>query len=559
MVSFNPAGSTATTQAPTPEPQTYAGPQTSGGGTGQAPGNPFLASFAKLSTIRSTLSPAAEAYVETMVKYFHDNQFPVERLPVPEHQSAVFFKHRDMAYGLVFEELVTRPTANAVAGAVVAQSAMAMNRELNPDPHRPTTSIVNTIMVLPEDLSRAVNNAQNIINLFTAMTEPQILAMTVADLRDSELVFEPSLESARVMANQLAGTNQTPRMDWGGVLYLKKPNPDKQLLNATNMQQDLLTPLLCVGGFVDFHLANHPAGHQAAGGVGWQPVVRITVIDSLYKTPWVQDLAIGLAYEYMIKDFGWRNTVSSFAPGAPNLGSLTPDPDNPHKPFRIPDKQTLDAYINMHIVQPALLAIDVTEGRERLPYTWLYTQPEKHGDLIGETARFFNNNNIIQAVSGPIAQEVNFEFTGVEGHPQARRDSRHLSYINLVSGVGGTSEMMHSLKGLLHYDRDNPRRRLDLITPYAVDLNVLYITRTVLFQPAYLAALLNVIASSGLRMLRTTAATDYFSLAAFTQQAQQFASQAMPITQYQSRQNPFGGAAAFGATPYVGGFTFPQR
>ena len=143
------------------------------------------------------------------------------------------------------------------------------------------------------------------------------------------------------------------------------PRPASDLNRNAHQDKEWI-PILAVGGYTKF--VNVAGSQYAPQAIGSQqnhyPIVTITSIASNVLTEGMITMALPLAADAFIKREGWLAPYSKFGKDDPNLGSLILGDDD--KPFFIETRSQLDEF-RMRYLQAPYLAVDVTDGRVRIP------------------------------------------------------------------------------------------------------------------------------------------------------------------------------------------------
>jgi len=346
------------------------------------------------------------------------------------------------AYILLFVELL--PTQTTVDYQPLSGYIEYAHRALME--YNPKLALLNAPLVQPQDYGRVNNMARRIGNYLAVANMPvaEREKLNLSYLgQGTEYVIDADINNVRAFINQNSPHEVQARADIGFLVSVKQqkaPGAQQMLLDETR-------PIMAVTGFTDI------VRRQFQEGEKFLPIVRITDIAPEIPLPGMIALAQACAVEEFILQQRWKQPFSSFAKGEPNVGNLADDPDDKNKLFFAKNPQERDVFINLNFVPPAL-AVDVTEGRDRIPHLAAYANPKKAGAVLDVIGQFFGAR---PNLNGPASAVDMVEYIGVDSTQGHLRDSRNNDYLNMVAKLGGLKDQGLSL--LTYYQEPALRAR----------------------------------------------------------------------------------------------------
>lgn len=204
------------------------------------------------------------------------------------------------------------------------------------------------------------------------------------------------------------------------------------------------------------------------------PVVHITDVVTRAPNLRLYLMLLALSAEVFIKQGFWKNQFMSFKKDKPNLGNLLVESNGE---LSFIDKQaSLDDFIFRYMTPP-VLAIDVTDGRARVPGTELFvlTDPEHQMGLRSEVQALFRG----QPVTLPdhinlIETSYSYsEFVGSFPSKDGYLDTRYIAdYLQLAVHFGKTNSA-EIAQFLNHYPND-AAPRFEMLQRFYKEITALY-------------------------------------------------------------------------------------
>ena len=421
---------------------TQAGPAAPGGPTpvnqtttAQAPGfsSGDNALFNLLNTLGAgqAVGPDIEKYIEQIRAHFPKeepgrNAVIVRRLSEPN--GAHVFSLQNSCIVLLFDSLLTRDVQNFLPSSDYGVMLnKAFRREI------PDGELLNFIVVMPEDYTRFTQMARYILVSLAVATSQKVRDNTVKIMQGNEFVIDNDVQAARNYIEQHNPHSVQPRIDIGFVIYAKARRQSSPLAIG-GMEES--RPIAAVGAYTE--VWQRPKDYNIR--YGEQPknfgsVIHITNITSDMPLPGILPMCLAVAADQFIDQRSWIAPYASFQKGKPNLGNLSPDPNDPNKMWFANTLDELRVWIATNMLPRPFLAVDVSEGMARIPALAVYGATEYQQNIITQVTSFFGNLPLNPQLVPCKIWSTNF--TGVYGDVRSRlMDSRELDYLNLVATTG---------------------------------------------------------------------------------------------------------------------------
>lgn len=265
---------------------------------------------------------------------------------------------------LLFEDSYTNVGSN-IPPTEQIQDVYQRMITLAPDMH-----VCQAICVAPCDYNRKAQMADHINNCILGMDFPGEFRLVLNSFNKSQqFVVNTDPQVVRAEMNRLSPHSIPTRDDIGAVVQLAIPKKKGTLISNDPNDIDLKT-VLVMSGYTNINMLASPMFGAQVGvnmpqsNVQFMPTVCLTSIMSAIASPSILGMALCVAAEALIVQNGWVNPYTSLAQDAPNLGNLTIDPKT-NKPFNL-KPEDVKSFLNSYFC-PAFLAIDITDGRARIP------------------------------------------------------------------------------------------------------------------------------------------------------------------------------------------------
>lgn len=371
---------------------------------------------------------------------------------------------------LLFGETYTVPP-NKLPVTEMLPDVVAKLKALAPD-----ISLVQSIVIMPEDYSRKVQMADFIYSMLLGVDFPDEVNVGLDTLRRSgKFSVSTRIEDVRTEMNRLSPHAIPSRDDIGCVVYLEyNKNPNQLFARPEDTEY---RAVLVMSGYTDIkkmdvpvQMANQATGmfNGGASGMGgmttkFVPWVTMTSIMSAIPSPTILGLAIPVAAEALIVQNGWLRPYQSFAPDAPNLGELVLD-DTGKKPYKVTNQQDLSKLLGLCFYTP-FFSIDITEGRARIPgIDNFYANPAVAMNAIATV--------LGEAIPNPqlTIKSTWRDFIGTVTQPGGKVvDTRCLDYLRLIKEI----KDFNGLQPLL-LQPQKPTERLEDLGRWCTDVKSCY-------------------------------------------------------------------------------------
>ena len=422
-------GPHAAAGAPAPTVQPGLGAGATATGAQKAPGGlDFATAMATFGAI-SGVSEDVEKYMKKIRDSFGTEGYgagiAIHRLGEPSGTYA--FVKDGAAIILIFTSLVTASLAD---NRPLSEYGFYANEALKRVDSK--ARLIGFNLVGPEDHERAVQMAHYIMRSFVAETQADMTGANIKMFANNEFVVESDIIAVRNFVNQLSPHAVMPRIDTGFVVYHKRPR--KQGLNVVQGESDLQA-IMAVGGFTEFRTIQVQESFQMVNK--FLPVFRITAIETPMPLPGIAPLALNLAVSEFTDGAGragrWRDQFNVFVKGKPNIGNLIMDQTGKSL-WHCPDIVARNDFIAKYCA-PAVLGVDVVEGRARLPGLRFYSDVAYANQAYDVIHNFFPGINVDRRV--PPFGVGNVEYIGTYGEAGGLpSDSRNIDYLTLVAQRG---------------------------------------------------------------------------------------------------------------------------
>lgn len=428
------------------------------------------------------ITPEIESYIKTIKECFQKdtNNLPTGNIVVRrlnEPAGAHAFLSGDAAIILLFDELLPHDMQKFTP---VSDYGFPAFRSLQNDvPGK--TRLLHVIVVGKEDYVRAPQMANYLqLNLAVANNTASSGDANISLFNNLQYTIDPNADTARGFIQQHSPHTVQPRIDIGFTIYAKLPRRDGS--NLQDMQES--RAIAAVGAYVEIWQPENQ--NYQTGNIKYAATVHITNITSLIPLPGILPLTMAIAADQFIQQNRWLQPFMSFQKGKPNLGNLSPDPQDAKKNWFAPNPQALYQWIGANMYTRPFLAVDVAEGVARIPALANYGDVEYTREVYNQIASFFGNVSLNRDLPPVIIMAQTF--CGVYGDsrmPGQLVDSRDLDYMTMLAEnkQDGPARLM------LQYTSDPVARARIVSERTNGSFQSRYRTRIAILQPALLSVI----------------------------------------------------------------------
>lgn len=453
--------------------------------------------------VMASLNDNIEKYLKEIKDYAGtENQLgsvEIFRLQAPNGAHAIIAKN--YAFVFLFSEMLQSTFANYIPLSDYEDLAIKTLKKGRPD-----VKALNTILVTPDMYGRARKMAHHVLSSIAVRTISLYQQFGISELStNSVYVTDTDPNAVRSFVEAFSPHGVPARSDLNILVGLKAPRNNI----ANQFAPEETTPIMSISAFVD--MIKLP--DMSSGTIKYLPLVRITDITSPLSMDAISPLALSIASSQWIGNNGWRSQFGlGSTKGVLNIGNLIPDPQG-KKMWAANSIDEMNVFISQQCFRP-VLALDIAEGRARLPHLGNYSNPQGESSVRAAISSFFKQvvpNNI-----GPLYDSSTVEFIGTVGDAASGtlRDSRYIDYLRLASEQGSLSP---ETEGLLNTYSNDPAGRTRLVASIAGNYQSLYRNTTAILNTQFLAWLNQIVQASGLDIRSSQAsnpvATNSFALA----------------------------------------------
>ena len=428
------------------------------------------------------ITPDIEAYIKTIKECFQkdpDNtptgKITVRRLNEPAGAHA--FISGNAVIILLFDELLPHDSQKFTP---VSDYGFPAYRSLKNDVPG-DTRLLHVIVVGKEDYVRAPQMANYLqLNLAVANNVGFSADADISLFNKLQYTIDPNAETARGFIQQHHPHTVQPRIDIGFTIYAKIPRDSSS--NLQDMQDS--RAIAAVGAYVEIWQPENQ--NYQTGAVKYAATVHITNITSLIPLPGILPLSMAIAADQFIQQNRWLQPFMSFQKGKPNLGNLSPDPQDAKKNWFAPNPAALYQWIGANMFTRPFLAVDVAEGVARIPALANYGDADYTKDVYNQIAGFFGNLNMNRDIPPVIIMAQTFCGVYGDGRPNGQLiDSRDLDYMKMLAD--NTQDIPARL--MLQYTSDPAARARIVSERTNGSFQSRYRTRIAILQPSLLSVI----------------------------------------------------------------------
>lgn len=281
--------------------------------------------------------------------------------------------------------------------------------------------VLESIIVTPEDYLKVDNMARIITNGFIITSGLVGTDITMAHISGMECTVSTNMHRVRAFMDMHSPHGVRARDDIGFVVYAQRPEEKKR---RYGMNEQPVNPrgIIGVTGFTEFIPAG--SGFMVQNNMKFIPIIRITEIISTVPHKNLLPLIMLIATEKFIVQMGYLKAFQDYTKDRPNIGALIPDNDG--NPWHAKDVNARNDFIS-NCLLPPYLAIDVVEGRSRIPgIDKLIYNP---GACVKEASIFFGTP--ASSMTNPV-QKIWPEYLGFFHDGTGIRDGRFIDYLRLA-------------------------------------------------------------------------------------------------------------------------------
>ena len=277
--------------------------------------------------------------------------------------------------------------------------------------------LVDVIVVVKEDYAYAKKMANHIQRTMVAMTTGITDELCLGSFEGNIFRVNQNPIQGKELIDSLNPQASRPRTDITAILEMSTGQ-----VNAQGEKQ--WVPLLCIGGYTKFIDQGSQSFGMRTPGSKILPVVTITSVMSNIPSDSLVSMALPMAVVAWILREGFLAPYTRFGKDEPNLGNLILGEDD--KPVFLESAAQLAGFCR-DILAPPALAIDITNGRARIPGLEAihYDKEAMHQRI----AQFLGLDPNATSITNICYREYQ-EYIGLTADGQ---DSRLVDHLNLVA------------------------------------------------------------------------------------------------------------------------------
>lgn len=474
------------TGAAAPKPNAQFNPNAS---AARAPNTNFVAGGlqAKAQAINAMTPPSAEA--SAFLKQLAEQL--ATPVPALAAKGTIAFQQTDIpggfaftydkrAYILILSELAPVYDARvptSVATTMVAQKITSLGFQP-----------FNSIIIDRTEYSRVKELATIIVQEFVAICCGAEYGLNLADMTSDQFDLNSNIDAVRAYISGNSPHVVPSRMDIGFILSSK---PRDSFGNRSNNYDMTSTPIVAVGGYVDFVQHNYVESTNQGNRqvTKWLPCVNITEIYSPFRSPAMNALGVAIGAEYFLRNEGWRRQFQDFSADKPNIGNMTvlQDAKGNDVPIVVKTLAQLDDYIRIYTIPTPVLIIHDAEGRCRMPGLGLVTGSDEASRVFLSQAlsTFVGTSiNLPNPLCGKLCIEIHGDLVAKD-----RVDSRTVDYNWALHKLGADPAIAQ-----LKLRPADAMQRADYISGLVSNFNRRYVVTQKLAERGALYALLTALA-----------------------------------------------------------------
>ena len=291
--------------------------------------------------------------------------------------------------------------------------------------------LLTSLVCIPADYDRADKWAAALNAALNVNEMERSRPMTVASIAGMQFYCTTNQQHVNSYINARSPHGVAPRADIGFLLLAYNPQSGKRQ-DPNDLSAYL--PIMAVTGYTEFVQLPTQFGNVSANPQ-FVPFITISNIVSDMPSKSMIGMAIPIAVDAFITKAQWLRPYSMYNVNDPNIGSLIETKDT-NQPYRVIDIGGRDEMIRNCLVPPQL-AIDLTEGRARIPGLDRFRYKETAaitdiGNFFGLDLSKSANKAVIDAVQ---------EYCGVVTVDGKLVDSRCIDYLSLAVHIKDPSRI----------------------------------------------------------------------------------------------------------------------
>jgi len=401
------------------------------------------------STRPSSLTVDGKKYISDLDNMVASHGIAIQTVTTARFEAVIATSANNTGVALILQETF-RPTDDMPALSYIEEMLKVTGAK--------NVQLIETIVVTKDDYSKIEQMAGGLINLLITRYHPDTAALSASMFgRDETIVVDTSINAVRRYVEQVSPHAVPARSDVGFLLSLRNNRAMNQQPMAFGVGRDETpeTPFCAVTGYTE--IIEAPASHfalaqyPAAAPQRYMPVIHLTDIVTTLPVSNLLALVLPIAAEVFIRQQRWLEAFG-FTEGKMNLGNVMIDPDD--KMVVVKNMEEMQGLVAQCFEAP-FLAIDVIDGRYRIPGIEGIVSHETNGEIVSAIGTFLNEayaqNESYVVNSWPILPG-NIVWDG------ENIDSRYAEYLFLAQRIQDTA-----LIGPLMRKSDDPMVRVNQV------------------------------------------------------------------------------------------------
>ena len=442
-----------------------------------APALTFDSVEARMSAI-TALGVAGKEYVQKLTELLDrrsNGTVQVEKIPYRIESISCIDVPRKQAVIIVFNESYVATQANVPVTEYMPEVCAAFKAK-NPD-----VTMIQYIVVRPEDYTRVENMSAHVINCFLALDPNNYLS---ADMfRNMRLTPTTDIKQVKSFIELHSAHAVQDRADWG--VLINRVIQSTRVNEYQNMKEPELRPIIAIAGYTRFLRL------QDNGITKYLPVCIITNVTSTVPSTDILNIALPIVAGCIIQQHVWLRPYTKFTKGSPNLGRLRLTADGKNLDW-FQNIDQMNAEIPKFMFRVPMLAMDCAEGRARIPGVEAYVISGSEA-IMNNVNRFFGPAAGAQfAALGQSATAINFfSYEGSYKADGQIMDTRNGDFINMVTSTG---DYARCSTALVEPMRMPAKHITDIASIYGEDaVTPLYRVHTIVFNSYLINILANLV------------------------------------------------------------------
>lgn len=325
--------------------------------------------------------------------------------------------------------------------------------------------LIQSVVVCRYDYPQIDAMANHIARCLMVTSQKAAFEMNIATLGNEQ--FTVSLDQGAVSAfvRQYAPQATVARDDVGVLVSVSRRTG--RMNTFTNKEEYENTPILALTAYTKILVNNNQ----------FIPVATISDIVASIPHRGLIAVAMAVAADALISRQAYLRPYTKFSKDSMNLGNLIPGADG-HM-WAAADMNQTNEFIAKYMTPP-FLAIDVTEGRARIP--GIDAMLANNGAVMAREISAFLG---VDVTGIPAVINQTMEYTGITKTVDGLVDSRKIDYLYLASkgvkDIGAISSFLYPVQ--------DPRSRIQQVTEHQTDTVPLYTTWTCVLNAPFVVAI----------------------------------------------------------------------